>query len=129
MADANQPLPRLPPRAAESHKGTYGRALLIGGSAGMSGAISLSGMATLRSGAGLVQLAVPGSCLPVVAGFEPSFMTVGLPEAALGRISAQARPQLEELLNSATAIACGPGLGQSADLSDLVVWLYSFFPR
>ena len=57
-SDASE-LPRLPPRAAESHKGDYGRALLIGGSRGMSGAIALAGMAALRAGAGLVTLGVP----------------------------------------------------------------------
>ncbi|MEZ6073899.1 MAG: hypothetical protein R3C10_27370 [Pirellulales bacterium] len=43
------PLPRLAPRAADSHKGTYGRALLVGGSRGMAGAISLAGISCLRS--------------------------------------------------------------------------------
>ena len=57
----NTPLPQLAPRLADSHKGDYGRALLVGGSRGMSGAIALAGMATLRSGAGLVMLAVPAS--------------------------------------------------------------------
>ena len=59
------PLPRLAPRRPDSHKGDFGRAVLIGGSRGMSGAISLSGIATLRSGAGLVTLAVPGDVLPI----------------------------------------------------------------
>src|SRR5215211_963062 len=60
------PLPRLRARDSDSHKGDFGRALLIGGSRGMSGAISLSGRATLRSGAGLVTLAVPRSVQDIV---------------------------------------------------------------
>ena len=52
----NTPLPTLRPREADDHKGDFGRALLVGGSRGMSGAISLSGQAALRSGAGLVYL-------------------------------------------------------------------------
>ena len=56
---SHTPLPQLAPRSHDSHKGDYGRALLIGGSRGMSGAIALAGRATLRSGAGLVTLAVP----------------------------------------------------------------------
>src|SRR4029077_19708800 len=72
------PLPCLPARAADNHKGDFGRALLVGGSRGMSGAISLSGQAALRSGAGLVTLAVPRSVLDVVASIEPSYMTVPL---------------------------------------------------
>ena len=54
-------LPHFPARQADSHKGDYGRALLIGGSRGMTGAIALSGTAALRGGAGLVTLAVPES--------------------------------------------------------------------
>ena len=61
-------LPRLPSRAPDSHKGDYGRALLIGGSRGMSGAIALAGMATLRSGAGLVTLATASECLELYGG-------------------------------------------------------------
>ena len=69
--DQITPLPELPPRRADSHKGDYGRALLVGGSRGMSGAIALAGLAALRSGAGLVTLAVPRSCQDVVASLEP----------------------------------------------------------
>src|SRR5688572_31070979 len=79
LEDISQtPLPQLPPRRADSHKGDYGRALLVGGSRDMSGAIALAGRATLRSGAGLVTLAVPQVVQDVVAGFEPSYMTLGL---------------------------------------------------
>jgi NAD(P)H-hydrate epimerase len=117
------PLPQLPLRAPDSHKGDFGRALLIGGSRGMSGAIALAGMATLRSGAGLVKLAVPASCLEVVSSFEPSYMTVPLPCDNAGRISAGAKEVLTDLMPVATCVACGPGLGRSAEVEELVHWL------
>lgn len=117
-------LPQLPPREDDSHKGDYGRALLIGGSRGMAGAISLSGMATLRAGAGLVKVAVPDSSLEVVARFEPSYMTIPLPCDAEGRIALAAREVLIPFIEPATALACGPGLGRSNDLDELVAWLY-----
>jgi NAD(P)H-hydrate epimerase len=117
-------LPHLPPRENESHKGDYGRALLIGGSRGMAGAISLSGMAALRSGAGLVKLAVPDTSLEVVARFEPSYMTVPLPCDKQGRVSLAAKETLGPLIEEATVVACGPGLGRSKDLTELVSWLY-----
>jgi ADP-dependent NAD(P)H-hydrate dehydratase len=123
MSDST-PLPRLPPRLEESNKGDFGRALLIGGSRGMAGSISLSGMATLRSGAGLVQLAVPAAIQSTVAGFEPSYMTVTLPEDSDGRIAGTAQAALTEHIKPVTAIACGPGLGRSGELTDMVVWLY-----
>jgi ADP-dependent NAD(P)H-hydrate dehydratase len=122
MSDA---LPRLTPRAADSHKGDFGRALLIGGSRGMAGAVSLSGMAALRGGAGLVKLAVPDVCVETVAGFEPSYMTVPLPCDAKGRIAGAARETLAAVLEEATCVACGPGLGQSEELFALVEWLYT----
>src|SRR5262245_27478793 len=122
-------LPHLPPRRPDSHKGDYGRALLIGGSRGMAGAIALAGMACLKSGAGLVKLAVPDSILDSVAGFEPSYMTVPLACDRDGRIKLKARREIEPLAEAATAVACGPGLGRSKKLTALVRVLYELLPQ
>lgn len=122
-------LPCLAPRKAESQKRDFGLALLIGGSRGMCGAIALAGMAALRSGAGLVKLAVPDSCLETVAAFEPSYMTVPLPADAEGRLQVAAKDALSELAEGATALACGPGLGRSSQLCDLVLWMYEGLPH
>ena len=65
-------LPRLPPRRPDSNKGSFGSVLLIGGSQGMAGSISLSGMAALRTGAGLVRVATSRAAQPTVAAFEAS---------------------------------------------------------
>ncbi|MEQ8785011.1 MAG: NAD(P)H-hydrate dehydratase [Pirellulaceae bacterium] len=124
MSFVPEDLPQLPPREAESHKGTYGRALLIGGSRGMSGAIAMAGMACLRSGAGLVKLATPDACLDTVAGFEPSFMTAPLPCDEAGRISLAAKDALGRLAAGQSCIGLGPGIGRSADLTELIGWLY-----
>jgi ADP-dependent NAD(P)H-hydrate dehydratase len=118
-------LPRLSPRKPDSHKGDFGRCLVIGGSLGMAGAASLSGMAVLRSGAGLVRVAVPKSCVPVVAGFEASYMTCPLAEDDDGRISAAAADEIMRLAETATHVAVGPGLGRSDDLNQLVARLYT----
>jgi ADP-dependent NAD(P)H-hydrate dehydratase len=117
-------LPRLPPRRPDAHKGDFGRALLIGGSRGMAGAIALAGMSCLRSGAGLVKLAVPECILDLVAGFEPSYMTVPLACDSAGRFSAAAQEQLQPFIDAATCIACGPGLSRSPELTSLVRGLY-----
>jgi len=118
------PLVLLPPRMPDSHKGDFGHALLIGGSQGMAGAVAMSGIAAMRSGAGLVTLATAETCQPIVASFEPAAMTVPLPCDSSGRISKQAIEALEPFLEKATVIALGPGLGQSADLRALVASLY-----
>ncbi len=118
------PIAKLPKRPADAHKGTFGLALIVGGSRGMSGAVALAGMAALRSGAGLVRLAVTESVLDVVAAIEPSYMTVPLPADLQGRLAVEATEQLFELAETATAVAIGPGLGRSAGLDKLVGRLY-----
>lgn len=115
---------RLPGRRADSHKGDFGRVLVIGGARGMSGATMLSGAAALRSGAGLVQVATPASSQPIVAGYEPSYMTIALPEDEAGRIAPAADDLLQTALAAATVVAIGPGLGRSADTTALVTRLY-----
>jgi NAD(P)H-hydrate epimerase len=117
-------LPHLPPRAADSHKGDFGRVLLIGGSRAMPGSVSLSGMAALRSGAGLVTLAVPAACHSIVAGFEPSYMAASMAADSEGRLNATALPEIRKLIERATVIAIGHGLGQSADVTELVTTLF-----
>jgi ADP-dependent NAD(P)H-hydrate dehydratase len=122
---SSTPLPKLAPRAPDSHKGDFGRALLIGGSRGMSGAIALAGMAALRGGAGLVTLAVPETCLDVVAGHEPSYMTIPLACDAEGRLTSAAAKKVDDSAAKATAVAIGPGLGQSPALVELVTGWYT----
>jgi NAD(P)H-hydrate epimerase len=122
------PLPTLPPRRADSHKGDYGRALLVGGSRGMSGAIALAGRATLRSGAGLVTLAVPQVVQDVVAGFEPSYMTYGLADEN-GQIARSATGDVIVKATDATAVALGPGLGRSDVLTEFAEAVYQAVTR
>jgi NAD(P)H-hydrate epimerase len=113
-------VPRLPPRPPEAHKGTFGKVLVVAGSAGMSGAAVLAGTAALRGGAGLVQIAVPERVGPVVAAGQPCCTTAWLPADEHGRLARAALPAVLELARSATAVAAGPGLGQSPDIQALV---------
>jgi NAD(P)H-hydrate epimerase len=122
-------LPQPPPRAADSHKGTYGSVLVVGGSRGMSGAVCLAGLAALRGGAGLVFVAVPSGILDVVATVEPSYLTVPLPEDERGRLSLAAWVELEAAFASHTAMAVGPGWGQSDDLTELACRVFQNVER
>ena len=124
-----EPLPRLPERPADAHKGHFGFALIVGGCRGMTGAVALAGMAALRGGAGLVRLAVPQSCLDTVAAFEPSYMTLPLPDDPDGRIAPGAFDAIAEWTNWATVVALGPGLGRSEGLDELVGRLYRELPK
>lgn len=117
-------LPRVGPRAPDSHKGQFGLVLVVGGSRQMSGAAALAGMAALRGGAGLVRVAVPDVCQATVAAIEPSYMTVALPSDRRGRIAYSALGAIRRWADTATVVACGPGLDRSLGLECLVAALY-----
>lgn len=102
---------RLPARSADSHKGDYGRVLLIGGSRGMSGSISLSAMAALRAGSGLVSTLVPDVCLETVAAFDPCIMTIAAPATPQGQFAIPAHLAADDSISKSDAIAIGPGMG------------------
>jgi len=109
-------IPKLKPRAVDSHKGDYGKVCIIAGSVGMSGAAALAGRSALRAGAGLVRVATPKSILPIVASIEPSFTTIALPEDSAGRISAKAINIILEAVAENDVMAFGPGIGTSGAL-------------
>jgi len=117
-------VPRFQERKRDSHKGDYGRVLLIGGSLGMSGAIAMAGRAALVTGSGLVRLAVPERSLPIVASHAPELMTVALPENRSGKISLDAFARIMLLTEEADVVVIGPGLGRSAGLDALVMRLH-----
>jgi NAD(P)H-hydrate epimerase len=122
--EAIEAVPTLGPRPPDSHKGRFGHVLVIAGSRGMAGAAALCGAAALRSGAGLVRVATAAEVQPTVASFEPSYMTYPLPCDSMGQILFEAaRPELERLIEPATVIAVGPGLGQSYETEKLLRFL------
>jgi NAD(P)H-hydrate epimerase len=94
----------------------------------MSGAIALAGIAALRSGAGLVTVATPESCQDLVAAYEPSYMTCGLPSTAAGTFAEGVLEQLLQVAEKATAAGCGPGIGRSEGLSAVIWDLFEQLP-
>ena len=105
QADAELMQPAtLPPRPRQAHKGNNGHVLAIGGEHGTAGAIRLCGEAALRAGAGLVSIATRGEHLMSLNAARPELMAhdVHGPQA------------LDDLLQRATVLAVGPGLGQGA---------------
>ncbi len=93
----------LPRRARSSHKGDFGRVLLVGAGVGMPGAIRLAGEACLRVGAGLVTVAVAPENVPAISAGRPELICLPL---------ADAHP-LAEAAERADVIAIGPGLGRT----------------
>ena len=117
-------LTRLPERPKDAHKGMFGSVLALAGGRGTAGAAALVGAGALRSGAGLVRIACPEEVQPTVASFEPSYMTYPVSQDPEGLACLSgARKVLDRFLPQADVLAMGPGLGQSADLRELVRWV------
>jgi NAD(P)H-hydrate repair Nnr-like enzyme with NAD(P)H-hydrate dehydratase domain len=99
-------LPRVPRRRVDSHKGDYGKVLIIGGSETMIGAPALAALAACRSGAGLCRIATPKEILP--------FALTICPSATGFALHARDLKGLLEFADRHDAVAVGPGFGNSA---------------
>ncbi len=93
----------------------------------MTGAIAIAGMACLRTGAGLVTLAVPQISQSIVASLDPNYMTLPLPCDASGRLISVAKSVLSSQLERVSCVAIGPGLGRSEASDDIVIDLFENF--
>jgi len=110
----------LPVRRRESHKGDYGRVLLLCGSEGLTGAARLAAKAALRTGSGLVYLGVPEKIYPIIAAGAGSEIVFPLPCDEAGRLCMAALPAITARLPEMDAVLLGPGLGRSEELTRLV---------
>jgi len=93
----------LAPRPRSAHKGCYGHVLVVGGDVGFAGAACMAATAAARSGAGLVSVATRPEHAVALPVAQPELMARGVAAAA----------DLKPLLDRATVVALGPGLGQS----------------
>jgi NAD(P)H-hydrate epimerase len=100
----------IPPRPLNSHKGTFGTVLVIGGSINYCGAVLLAGEAAFRSGAGWVTLAVPESLHAALAGHFVEATWLLLPHEN-GFISAEGAQVIQQNLEKPSAVLLGPGFG------------------
>jgi len=108
------------PREEDTHKGDYGKILVIGGSRGKTGAAAMAGHAALASGAGLVTVGVPESVTGIVAGYMPELMTEPLPETETGTLSALNYGRIEALIEGKSLVALGPGIGRNPETDQLI---------
>lgn len=93
----------LAPRKKNAHKGDFGHLVVVGGGPGMPGAIALCGEAALRCGAGRVSVATHPDHHSTIAAARPELMCLAISSGA----------ELDSLLQQATTLVVGPGLGQS----------------
>lgn len=94
----------IQPRAPAGHKGTFGHALIVAGSEGKSGAALLAGKAALRTGCGLLTVAIPASAIASLLVFLPEAMPVGCNEVKTSAMD----------LSRFQSIGFGPGAGMAA---------------
>lgn len=107
----------LPPREQNSHKGTFGRALLCAGCAPYAGAALLSAKSALRSGCGLLHVAVPRGIRPLFAAFPDAICHPAGQEDEWTQDAAQ---EAAALLSSVDAAALGPGMGKGDGIPALL---------
>jgi len=105
-------LPEILPRDAQSHKGTYGSGLVLGGSWGMVGAAALCAQAALRAGAGLVTIGAPRSIVPILAAKTTCPTTRAFSETHAKSFAVDAVSDVLDAAADFTAIALGPGIGR-----------------
>ena len=111
---------RLPVRKPATHKYSYGRALIIGGCTGFSGAPVLAANACERSGAGLTHLMIPESIYVIGASCCDGAVVTPLASTDAGAISQRAVETILPALKKADACVIGPGLGLSEDAGEIV---------
>ncbi|MDD2533974.1 MAG: NAD(P)H-hydrate dehydratase [Eubacteriales bacterium] len=106
-----------PARHPNSHKGSFGRVLILGGSPGLPGAVSLAAQAASRSGAGLVYLGTGESVAPQALAAVSEALLTALPEQDPSRLI----PLLDQLIEGKQVVAIGPGAGQATWLEHALV--------
>ncbi len=119
VATAHEITRRLPPRPRDSHKGTFGKAMLCVGSANYVGAAFLAGSAATRAGAGLVTLALARAIYPMIASALHETTFVVLPDD-LGALVPDAVNVLREHLTDYDALLIGCGFGRDAKTIEFV---------
>jgi len=120
---------RLLRRKVNSHKGDFGRVLILAGSAGLTGAAALCSKACLLCGAGLVTLGIPESLNKVFIKIkEPEIMTLPLEETKEGSLSPRAFEKIKEFCRNIDVLAIGPGLSRNASTLALAGKVIKSFP-
>ena len=110
----------LPRRDPAGYKGNFGKVLCVCGSVGYTGAPIFASRAAVRTGAGLVFLAVPKSVWPVAAVKSDEAMPFPLPETADGKLSLLAEESIRQRASDCDAVLIGCGLGRDWQTDALV---------
>jgi ADP-dependent NAD(P)H-hydrate dehydratase / NAD(P)H-hydrate epimerase len=123
LIDPAQVRKALPTRKCDGHKGSYGHVYIVAGSSGKSGAALMTGLAALRSGAGLVTLWLPKGLQNGVVGKFPELMTEFLPETNEGTADQSGADKVLSQINQADVLVLGPGMTTHESTKKLVLEL------
>ena len=110
----------IPPRPVSAHKRNVGKVLVVAGSVSMAGAVALTASGALRTGAGLVRMAVPRVIRPQVGPLVIEALTAGMPDTAKGAFSLEAVPGVVDLASQMQVMALGPGIGKDDETMSFV---------
>jgi len=122
-------LPKLTRREPDTHKGNYGRVLVLAGSVGYTGAAHLCAKAALRTGSGLVTLGIPESLNTIMEVKLTCVMTHPLPETDERTLSYEGKQKVLDLSEDFDVIAIGPGLTTHPSTKRLVLWLLQMLDK
>lgn len=103
-------------RNSDSHKGTYGTVLVIGGSYEMPGAVYFASQAAVNSGVGLIKVAFPSVAYSAVAPKTYEQVLVPLESNKSGRISQNSVKRIEKELKKCSCVVVGCGMGVDEDI-------------
>ena len=110
----------LPFRATYSHKGSFGKVLILAGSIGMTGAAYLASEAAMRSGAGIVVLGIPRSLNPIMEVKLTEAITLPLAETEKQSLGEEAEETISKLMKNYSVLGIGPGISRQAETQRLV---------
>ncbi|MGI6712124.1 MAG: NAD(P)H-hydrate dehydratase [Bacillota bacterium] len=127
LIDAEWCQSRILKREVDSHKGSYGHVVIVGGSPGMTGAVVLAASAAVRSGAGLVTAAVPQGVNSIIEVKVTEAMSYPLPETGDGTLGLAAQKIIEGIVSQKTLVI-GPGISRQAETLELVQSLAANIP-
>ena len=110
----------IPFRASYSHKGSFGKVLILAGSVGMTGAAYLASEAAMRSGAGIVVLGIPRSLNPIMEVKLTEVMTFPLTETKKQSLGEDAEETILKLMKDFSVLGIGPGISRELETQRLV---------
>ncbi len=120
LTDSSQFLGFFDERELNSHKGTFGHVVIVGGSYGKAGAVALSAMSSQKAGAGLVTVIEPERIYPIVASYYPEIMHFPVKEKN-GMIDPGEYSKILKFIEDKDAVVIGPGMGLDKDFREFIL--------